>query len=211
MWSQKKYKNCMDCGISLLDEWLQGHVGKQCKSCKIKGNNLITKECLICKTAFASKSKRHVCCGTNCSRLSGIRRKYGTPHCLNCGKEFWQSSTKGTNAHCSRKCRWEYQKKHKKIVPKKINYHNCQVCNALFISNRPNTKVCCEECKKIYRIEWDKSYLESKHKAQGFKCRECEKEWQSSYGDKRRSFCSRKCGRRNSKRVYRQKKRLQLI
>jgi len=138
--------------------------------------------------------------------LSGIRKKYGTPKCLNCGEEFWQTDTMGRNVHCSRECRWDYQKKNSKAKPKttEIYYHTCQVCSNLFGSNQPQLKVCSVKCRRAYRKVMGKTYLSTKYKSQSFTCRECGKEWESTYGDKRKLFCSRKCQRKHHKRKYRQ-------
>lgn len=177
-------------------------------------------KCEYCGKEFKPSHRAQKYCSLACSGMAhrggGIRgekaRKRRTRICETCGKEFVMHSMSGKGNRgevnegrfCSYKCRgvWQHSLlgKAKNIFPSCIVYFvKCSICGKMFTARSKATRLCSDECKaedsrqRSYKIDSTKKALSER------KCKQCGKLFTSEYGDKRRSYCSDICLRRNTK------------
>jgi hypothetical protein len=154
--------------------------------------------CLQCGGLFAARNTK-LYCSRSCSskyhrhhpRHPELRQAF---NCLHCGCEF-RPRVKKYNKFCSRTCSDAYIKQNgalgkpraKTVRPKPSRV--CLKCN----KPAPKHKRYCDTCRPTYRFKRSTPAV--------FECGECGTEYVSEYGDKRRNFCSARCGRRFTHRL----------
>ena len=111
--------------------------------------------------------------------------------------------------YCSRKCRWDAQRKPKGREPRKscrVYVGKCEVCGTMFTSRRKRAH-CGRPCDLKHGRCRSREASASKKRLEQVKCKECGRLFVAEYGNKRKSFCSEVCMHRNLKRKRRQKER----
>lgn len=183
--------------------------------------------CLNCGEEITG-DKRNKYCSRACSHedLNKKRKEASEAKrkriCQECGKEFIMphQSAKArrgeiqSGLYCSRRCRFDALKKQPKSkteapASSRIYISTCGICGKLFTSKRKRER-CSRECdlehsrRNSFRINSGKKELKKR------KCKECGAMFTPEYGNKRRSFCSTECLRRNARRIRRHKERAKL-
>ena len=210
---------CEFCGEAFF-----GHTPKQryCSvECRGKAQRSLkgtVKICVYCGKEFEPKNKNQICCSFECGSLqSATHRQKRIFTCLCCGKEF--EARHDSKGFCSRECgrKWsstrvkrcvhcgvEFIGKGKYCGDKckdnaKIKHKTCIVCGKEFAATCGQS-ICSDECRRT------KAYANMRQKSMDefipkkVICKECGIEFWTEYGNKRRSFCSDECLRRNTKR-----------
>lgn len=169
--------------------------------------------CIVCGNP--SKDGRKTCSSSCASTFrNAIRYKATRIHfCKTCKKPFKHRSRRGhnsgryrscdadTNTFCSRKCAG--LSKRKPTSPKEPYSHTCAICGRVFIVEKKGKRLyCSHKCSvKAWNIHDDKMDRSER------KCLDCGKLFVPKYGERRYSYCSKRCGDRAWKRNARHKRR----
>lgn len=81
-----------------------------------------------------------------------------------------------------------------------VYFPTCRGCGLPFTSRRP-ASYCGMGCRKERARAAAHSSAKQRHAAVRLSCKECKQEFESEYGNKRRTFCSERCGGRFARRV----------
>lgn len=114
--------------------------------------------------------------------------------CISCGKVYQDCPF--LSDYCSVQCK----ERGAKLV--------CNVCEQIFYG-RPNMLCCSDECRLQRKRDQYERYMTQKIGDRTYICQECGKQFIAPYGDKRRAFCSRKCGKRHAGRIHNMKRKAQ--
>lgn len=136
-----------------------------------------------------------------------------THQCLWCQKEF-QPKRAGRTQYCSRECFLEFSSAKSKMIAglsasHKVHRAKCEVCGCRFEAQL-GAMYCSAKCTYKSVSEKKMARARSEFVPVEFSCRECGQEVQTSYKDRRVSFCSETCMRRNHKRISRKVDRARL-
>lgn len=201
-------RGCEHCGVTYTpQEPRQVYCSKECgvngrrvKNGGKRGEPLYF-ICKHCGKKFKRKTNSYnVFCSQKC-HIEYIQTEPTVKICNACGNEYDYKKHRNPK-HCSERC----EKKSKEI--RSI----CKCCGKEFITENKIRRYCSELCS---RVEQEKRLRESyrrseKHKGKKvkFKCDSCGKVIYNKYGEKRRRFCSSKCGKKLGKyeRKMRQRK-----
>jgi len=132
--------------------------------------------------------------------------------CKNCHTWFHPKGADRTQ-FCGRQCakdhrKWFGTERRKARLPhSKVFFVHCGWCSTLFVSQRDGRKYCSAKCshEKTLRYLYERGVA-----GKGIKqvnCKMCGIEFAIAYGDKRRSFCSRRCLHKASRMVMKPKER----
>lgn len=129
--------------------------------------------------------------------------------CQNCGQEFNPKRTDRTK-FCGRECSFAFYTAQAAVraaepkppkPPKPKPRSNCVQCGVEFEHGGGGAKYCSERCGIVTRAANDNVDRT---------CAECGTVFSTTYGDKRRNYCSTDCQRRNTMRVKRLKRRARM-
>lgn len=127
--------------------------------------------------------------------------------CQYCKKSFMPKKADRTK-YCSRECYFQAKSnksKEKKLI-KEIERKSraCKICGKTLPEDIIHGVYCSDNCRRenARRIDVE---INIKKKKVEIKCKECGKIFIPVYGDKRRTFCSKECGNKNSRRKRRVK------
>ena len=214
---------CANCGIEFTGR-KRKFCSKEC--CLLAhGHNSYYKPsptCLICGKPLTEGQKKYcssTCCQMACSRRNGMKpmkeylkilraesiSKHGRI-CKQCGKSFIEHRggrrTEGSGSYCSKLCYANAVKQapRKPKIKKKvcnICFPICDVCGKVFTARSKATRLCSDKCKaedarrRAYKCNVANKILKE------YTCQECGKLFVSEYGNRRRTFCSEFCARKN--------------
>lgn len=128
-------------------------------------------------------------------RLIGKSCKININTCQTCNEVFISrhKPSKACSSSCRQKLSSDYYQsywKSEKVVSArkyykscKLHYHDCVTCGELFVSNQPTSKNCSDRCRK--------KFLEIPRV--NTVCQQCNQEFMGRKGQK---YCSKKCGRK---------------
>ena len=173
-----------------------------------------------CGVEFETTRSTKIFCSDEC------RRKFSKASfeavCEGCNKIFRPKRT--TNKRfCSRVCGFEHRKRNAlspehhaekyaaKPTAKKKTFASkvCDVCGFSFVPKNGSSRLCSQECRSA--DERNRALLREKSKdtrnREPRNCIECDALFIPIYGDKRRGYCSKECGRRSVRRARRKKER----
>jgi len=165
--------------------------------------------CLNCGIELTRKTQTKYC-SVDCQKQDRSKRaqKRRARVCETCGREFIMRCLSGKGKRgevkegrfCSVKCRGIWKSSTKQVFPScNVYFVACDVCGKMFTARYKSTRLCSDECKAedarrtVYKIDSAKKTLRER------KCKQCGKLFAPKYGDKRRSYCSDICLRRNTK------------
>jgi len=165
---------------------------KTCAFCGINfvSNHLNQKYCCSAHRNRAHHQKER---GPNGTRNIRERENKASKTCKKCGNFF--ISSKHYQIYCSDKCK-----------PQKMGLEiiRCPICGHDFKQNRINQKVCNDEnCLKQYAYNLSKKRKTPRQ----FTCIECDCQVVTTYGDKRKKYCSDDCADKRNKRIAKAKRR----
>lgn len=175
-------------------------------NCQYCGNELTKRHQLkFCSLACMHASQRE----TRKAESESKRKRI----CQQCSKEFIMPYASGNanrgeikaGLYCSRKCRWEHDKKNP-IRSKKVK--NCRICGKETPS--PRMFYCSDECRKEKARRYERNKNKLKKSIIERICKECGRVFVSEYGNKRKLYCSDQCLARSARRRKRQKERARL-
>jgi 5-methylcytosine-specific restriction endonuclease McrA len=130
--------------------------------------------------------------------------------CQKCGVEFHPKNYRYTK-YCSRECSFadgghirranvaaarEKDGKHGSVF-----FKHCAVCGSAFVGRRADSRLCSNTCKLVDGRKRSRATSESKKALVEVVCKGCSVTFVPSYGDKARTFCSPKCGKKYAARV----------
>jgi len=163
--------------------------------------------CVVCSKSYTPRQKTTKCCSYKCALVIvrqkakeiGIARRTRLFNCKQCNARFYaKRSSKGV--FCSRACSFAWRKSHPEwnithrqarvtVVGPLLHlfYKSCEVCGAL-----SKKKLCSIRCERIN----GQNYWKQKKILKTRLCRQCKKQFIPEYRNKRRIFCSAKCGRK---------------
>lgn len=125
--------------------------------------------------------------------------------CLACGKLF-KPKRAGHTKFCSRNCSFSFISAKRKIIADMNIVHSVYRMKCCECSIRSNgyvgQKYCSDDCRR--------KKLEKSHTQKTFACKECSCNVVTSYGTKRKSFCSDVCSKKYFNRIRRSKERARL-
>lgn len=191
--------NCAFCGAEFT-----GRKRKYCtKSCCLQANGVNPNYkpeplCLSCGKPLSVGQKKY-CSGACVSRAYYKRKHPETKKagknrkriCQQCGKEFVMARH-SLGIYCSHKCHGEArsERARKELKPKVKKIWRCKVCGKKLDDYRV---YCGEECRKKKEVDRSFKYYQSKKVLKARPCKECGESFTPEYGNKRRTFCSKKC------------------
>jgi hypothetical protein len=76
---------------------------------------------------------------------------------------------------------------------------DCCICGITFEAHNRTQKACSGPCKKAWACCRSRSINEKKKNVTSARCIRCGKTFTPTYGDKRKRFCSTKCGRQHNR------------
>lgn len=155
------------------------------------------RDCPQCSNEFLPTAKDQTYCTQECQWASMRDRVECT--CKQCGKQF--TAKKDRTTFCSRKCAFAFKSLNstgstRGIEP--IIVSRCAVCGSYLSDFRAST--CGDECYKERERQRARELALAKHNAKPRKCKCCKKVFTPEYGDKRKDFCSRECGKKHNRR-----------
>jgi len=202
-------QTCSYCGKSFTSYYI-AKIPYCSKECKKESTRRICEECG--KVYYPRQQRANTrFCSRECLDIYRHRKSIEsrTRICETCGKEFIMRGMSGKSNRgevnegrfCSKKCYGEWLSLTRtKTGPSCIVYFvACDICGKLFTARSKATRLCSDECKaeesrqRSYKIDSTKKALSER------KCKQCGKLFTPEYGDKRRSYCSDICLRRNTK------------
>jgi hypothetical protein len=87
-----------------------------------------------------------------------------------------------------------------------IHLVKCDVCGRWLSSRWSTAKQCSDECRYEKQKERLRLvYKENWEQPEPFECKECGKLHRPEYGDKKSSFCSKRCANKSTKRAYKKR------
>ena len=166
--------------------------------------------CQGCRVLITGAKRKY--CTTKCGethrrRLRGIanildvrehRRNEATQECIACGDKFLRASGRAQR-FCSRSCFHEFEKLKRTAgrLSHTVKRWRCQTCNEWMpYDSQIAALYCGEKCK-----------VEKNFAPKAYECGECGASFVPEYGDRRRSYCSDSCSKKNNRRVRRKKER----
>lgn len=171
-------------------------------------------DCAYCGIEFTPKyPNQKCCCMKHGDWLNKREKKHYTYVCRNCGKTY-QTRRKECDQYCSKECAYAYktQRGEQRAEQEKLQSIErrtkvCPICNKSYLAFMKEQTGCSPECRRqvvLNRLAQSRrgTYIE-----QNCVCKECGREFVSSFGDKHRSFCSNTCSRRHFKRLREDRKR----
>ena len=172
--------------------------------CRKKLNEKIY-ECIFCGKeikGFKSENKKfcsHKCHGAYLRKTSEAKNK---KICKQCGNDFISQLggvvTARSGTFCSRVCRWDWERINNDAKPIACSIWYCGICGVVM---REFRKYCSPECLK----ENDRKYQYARSSAmksdEPIICKQCGKAFVPEYGNKKRLFCSTKCGNRYARKA----------
>lgn len=128
--------------------------------------------------------------------------------CLACGKAFKRDrGARDAAKYCSRACAfsnisdWCYRAPVGPAAEPKPYAFACAVCACPFVSRQPNAIVCPQvECKKEHARRKSREYSAKLKPVVQRACKHCGMGFTPAYGDARRAFCSKRCGKKFARR-----------
>ena len=164
--------------------------------------------CVICGKSFIPKSKKQLCCSSECARVKSAeynraRRKFY--NCQYCGKPFWKPDA-FRKKFCSTECQNAERRSHIKPKEKQSPLYSreCAWCGKSFETNIKNKLYCSTECgyegnKKLHRDQWAADYT-----PRAIVCKECGTEFVTECGNKHSVFCCQSCAEKHERRAEHQ-------
>jgi len=141
-----------------------------------------------------------------CSKRCADDARVNGPHvCQGCGKTFYAKRSDRTS-YCSRACAFEHREPPHKGRDGRfpVSENPRRYCHCCFFPIAPHAGpmvTCSSGCADLYRKMKQFVYAERKRANWGFICKECGRECDPDYGDKRSHFCSDTCAGRYHRRL----------
>lgn len=162
------------------------------------------KHCEWCGEELPPKRRRF--CNKKCNSAwrSANYRIEKTYICKGCGIEFNPKARNRTDFH-SRECAFAYRNRLKAERSERLesevaaDLRPCEICGEP--CSRKGAHICSDDaCKKERERRRSREYGVASKTASPRKCKECGTIFTPEYGDKRKDYCSHKCGRKAGKR-----------
>lgn len=94
---------------------------------------------------------------------------------------------------------------------RKVYFPACKVCGRVFTARTKRVDICSDECRKEQARRDNYTLSKVKKVLKEHLCNECGKPFTPEYGNKRRGFCSGKCGSRHANRNAKHIRRARLM
>ena len=218
---------CVDCGQAFEPRRkTQTHCSAKCrrhlieirrrKHLKEAQQSSIIRHCEVCGTEL-TKNQIRTCC-----RVCSLKTNLICFHiCQYCGRTFKPKASDRTT-YCSRACAFMHKTEIKRQRRREAMVGSicvvwpitCKQCGRRFIARYQATQLCSEECRTAWHYEYKRIYTIIYGRAKKGEnkriCKSCGNEFTAPYSDKRRSFCSRECGKRFFGRIHKKTRRARL-
>lgn len=133
--------------------------------------------------------------------------KYGPFVCGNCGAAF-APKARDRIKYCSRKCAFEYKSnpanstKGEYLAPRScvVHFKRCEVCDVLFVARNSARECCGLACNRKMREAKRLARFRKMTPDVVKRCVGCGKSFVLRYGDGKRIYCTKRCGRRSESR-----------
>jgi len=175
--------------------------------------------CVFCSRVFRPARVGQRFCSRRCAgkvtSASRPRRPSSLPTraCGFCGRPF-QPRHRGHMRFCSRQCAFAYRTVHaerKRLDQRAAKAaRTCKACGVSFIDPMLRANFCSESCRRLWARCDSRDRSAAKKPIVQRKCRECGQAFTPEYGEKRRCYCSPKCGGARKRRVEKAVRRARL-
>jgi 5-methylcytosine-specific restriction endonuclease McrA len=132
-----------------------------------------TRYCVVCGDSFTTYKADQLCCGLTCSQVKRVQtRTINKPStCQQCGKDYLPKEA-GRDTYCSRECYFEAIKAKPK-VKELLPAINCKQCGNSFIPTTRVSRLCSDDCKRVYSRIKCRDYNRVKHGTFGTVTKSC--------------------------------------
>ena len=141
-----------------------------------------------------------------CMACEKHRRK-PTRHCEHCAAAFLRRKDHGRDPRfCSYACRGAATRmrtaKQRTQQREADRQRICRMCRQPFTGS-PRNRICSETCRKKEAAALSRTYSKARKVLRSRACKECRTVFTPDYGDKKRTYCSKRCARHWRQRLYR--------
>jgi 5-methylcytosine-specific restriction endonuclease McrA len=181
---------------------------KACKECHENGHGkrLEPKPCSVCGEMFQPKTNKRKYCDRRECAIAGIKQTLEGLHgnsrrfvCLRCGEEY-KAKSKDRDTFCSRGCAFAWVQENPMLGPEPAPKPTlaCEICGQP--ASNTLAKTCGPACRAERNRRIERQRGASRTTRASRPCKQCGKMFVPEYGNRRKSYCSDKCGKKADRR-----------